>query len=428
MKKRLSVIAVLVLTCLTAFFMSGCGKNNGADKTPAGSGNSNVTTIVHSTDSVTPTEMPTEMPKDDNGLLFVPTSEYLTDEKNAPVVSNYGLKSILEDTEGYVCFVTAFTPADLVIPDTYNDLPVLAVTDADNQRIQLKSLTIGKNVRVLFGFLNSVDSTLHDIVIPANVTSIVSAFYYLKDATITFEGNPHMSFVFWYSKSIRLVVGDADMLTQLKESSLFHFEDKLSAEDAEIGTKEYFDYTAGLDTEALLERGVSHFQEKLDSGKEVTPEKAAGYASFLDGPVVHMSLCPAIYSKDYFTTDRDALLAECAPEYMDPRDAAERYPEDYYSPKTETPKVYFIIEKTGGEFAGYTSMIYYMYFRISVRDIETDELICWFTARPGYAPKTLKVGGVDSGVFGENGRSYLRDESKQSTTSLYCLHRYFPAK
>ena len=421
MKKRLQIIIILAVVVICTFFANGCGNRN--TKNPASQ-----TVTITATPTFTVTVQPTEEPEEDNGLSFVSVKEYMNDEKNDATVSNTGIKQWLGNEEGYICIVKAYAPEDLVIPDEYEGQPVVGLTANSNLKLRLESLSIGKNVKCIWSFLNGVDSTLKDIVIPENVTYIYGSFYYLQDATITLQGYPAISFAFAYSKSIKLVVKDEKMLSQLKENSLYHFEDKLSRDDVDLGTQEYFDYTAGLNSAEIFERGVSHFQEKLDAGKEVSPEAAGAYASLLDGPVVTMEKCPKIYAKDYFTTDRSALLAECEPRYVEPREVTEYLPEVYYSPKNDAPQVYFIIEKMGGTFAGYQGTIYYINYRISVRNIETDELLCWFTIKPGYAPRTLQINGINSGVFADNGRSYLKDEEGKAITYLYCLRKYFPAK
>ena len=418
MKRHSSVMIALLLTAAAMFGMSGCDSQK-----PADSGTPKTVTAT----PVPATEAPTEAPVD-TGFLYVPVQEYLTNRNYSVLVTNYHLKDYIAGVDGYVCIVNSKAPAQLVIPDEHEGKPVVALTGAENTRIYLESVQIGRNVKCIFKFLYDNDSGLKEIVVPENVLTLDASFCYLSGATITLEGNPSMAFPFIYSKNLKLVVRDAEVLRQVRDSGLFDFEKMLTHDDVELGTKEYFEFSKAIDPAVILEKGVSHFQETLDPEKEIAPEQAGEYASFLDGPIVSMVKCPAIDADDYNTTTRSALLAEAEPEYLDVRQAAERYADDYYSPKTESPKVYFVVEKTGGKFAGYQALIYYMHYRISVRDIETDELLCWFRAVPGYGPTTVKVGGVDSGVYGDNGRSYLRAEDGSQTTELYCVHRYFPGK
>ena len=200
-------------------------------------------------------------------------------------------------------------------------------------------------------------------------------------------------------------------------------------------TNAWTDYSDKVDGEELLARGQEHFQEELDPDKRIDQDDAYQYAVYLDGPVITMENSPAIDYTEYYDMDHDKLLKESEPVYISVETVADTYPMSFYSPKTESPEIYFIVEKLGGKDAGYfdtttkevNEIIYYIAFRISIRNIETDELICWFTSEMGYSPKTMTLDqyGMCDYLFLDNGQKYLRSKGGNKITSLYCLYRLF---
>ena len=86
--------------------------------------------------------------KTEGGLIFASVSS-MSDKK-------YITDSIWYDDVkgGYACIVTADAPADIVIPDEYKGHPVnllMSELSASDQ-VRFNSLTIGKNVAVIYSF------------------------------------------------------------------------------------------------------------------------------------------------------------------------------------------------------------------------------------------------------------------------------------
>lgn len=200
-------------------------------------------------------------------------------------------------------------------------------------------------------------------------------------------------------------------------------------------TNQWTDFSDKVDGDELLARGQEHFQEELDSDLEIDSNDASEYAVYLDGPVVTMQNCPAIESSEYFDMDHDELIEEVTPIYISVEEIGDTYPLSYYTPKTNAPEIYFIVEKMGGRDAGFFNLdtgevdyiVYFMVIRISVRDIKTDELICWFEAEMGQSHDTLVLtNGMCDDLFIDNNHRYLRSKGGNAITPLYCLYRFFP--
>ena len=352
------------------------------------------------------------------------------------------LEAFLDSAEGYVCIIEQNAPSDIVIPDEYDGLPVYVVTTRryvkqDTSYIvkgTINSITFGKNVKYLnCVFMDGEGGNIRELVIPENVQEIRASFRQMRDATVYLEGAPYCNQAFEYPESVVIRTATADGMAavyddmeELVYSTPYYDQRYL------VGTNEIFNREEGIDKDTLLERGQSHFCEELDQSKKIDPSSAASYVRFADGPVVTMDTCPSISSSLYLEQDRQSIIESSGPRYLDIAYTAARYAEDMYEYGDDSASgVYFIVEKTGGTgvsyFAGTGATIateadYLMGFRVSIRDIDTDELICWFETTEGYAPER-KVSGTRT--FEEGGRHYMRDENSKVITSSYVVHKYF---
>ena len=140
------------------------------------------------------------------------------------------------------------------------------------------------------------------------------------------------------------------------------------------------------------------------------------------------STCPEIKPSEYTKLGRDALLKSTEAVYESVADNAwSNSRSGYPTGMKETPTVYFIAEKMGGIAVEYTGNVgdktyYKMVYRISVRDIETDELLCWFEAETGDAPGKIES---TTPLYKEGDRTYFQEGVSTDVTPWYVVKKYF---
>jgi len=370
------------------------------------------------------------------GLTFVRLEKYAK-EKNLN-----GQKFVIGNKDKYVCIVGNDAPSDLVIPDEYKGVPVYMLSSDLDQTstVRFSSISIGKNVGVISQFavddnscenlteliipegvknirysfrncrsltrlvlpesLKTVENgflgmkSLKSVSIPEGVESIRFSFDDMSDAEISVAGNTYFSSCLNNSANVTLILNDESQMENVAGDLLAITVPADVRKSIHIGTRDLLDYSAMADEEAVLNMGQTHFCEVLDPAKEIDPSEAGSYAKFLDGPVVTVETCPNVRRNEYTEQDRTALLEEAHLLYLGIDCMAGYNPSRYYHPDTsKAPSVYFIAEKMVGHGESYIGsnggeVIYHMAYRISVRNIQTDALICWFVAETGKAPRS----------------------------------------
>ncbi len=117
--------------------------------------------------------------KTEGGLIFASVSS-MSDKK-------YITDSIWYDDVkgGYACIVTADAPADIVIPDEYKGHPVKLLMSelSASDQVRFNSLTIGKNVAVIYSFaaygINCFEN-VKELVMPESLRHIYNSFFNCK--------------------------------------------------------------------------------------------------------------------------------------------------------------------------------------------------------------------------------------------------------
>ena len=379
--------------------------------------------------------------KDDSaegGLAFVNVKDYSRD--NYLTISD---EQISELADGYVCVVGNGAPGDLVIPDEYNGSPVYILTSDDgaDSSQRFSSVEIGSNVRYILSFANHDECAdipalalpsgiigiknslsgmraVNTLTIPEDVSRIDSSFERMSNADVIVAGAPQFVACFYDSESVNIMISNDDLYSDIA-TGFSDSSEHLSG--ITLGTEDFINYSQMADEQGILDMGATHFCEALAPDKEITPEQAGEYARFLDGPVVSVECCPAIPYSKYLEQDREELLNGSGLVCFSISDVARYMPGRYYPADTsKAPDVYFIVEKTGGESVEYTNGTYYhMHYRISVRSIEDDGLICWFTTSEGEAPAT------NPPFFTEGDRKYLKGEHNSISSPQYVVLKYF---
>ncbi|MBQ6230415.1 MAG: hypothetical protein IJJ74_04780 [Eubacterium sp.] len=364
-----------------------------------------------------------EVQKD--GMTFVKLKDYLNDKKtDSSRVKD--LKKAYNDEDGYICIVGNNASIDIVVPDKIEGSPVIALTSKENISLKPRSVQIGSNVKYIDHF-NLDCSSVKELTVPDNVTFIDSSFPRMKDAVVTIEGEPKISTSFYNSDEVTVYVGELDYLSKIAGNFTYVTDEPDKLNKFKVGTEELIKYSENVEPDALLARAQEHFGEELDPGKKISEDVAGGYADYLDGPVISVKECPAIDYPEYDNMNKQMILAETEAYYVSVTTVADMFPEDAYQPKIDKPQKYFIVEKIGGikvDYIGADKDYYKMVFRVSVRNIETDELAFWFEATPGYAPSAIRSDDSGWSRITEGGRTYFGDYDGNRVTPEYVIHKY----
>ena len=516
MKKTFTAFVSLFVFLICAL-ITGCG-NDTASQTPSQSS-------LHIETGVT-----------ENGLTFVKAIFYIKDhDMFLPSETDFESVEIADDkdvyrnylADSYVCIVEKDAPAEIEIPDIFQDYPVFYVTSASDSDGSQKfsSITFGKNVKYVAGFaLNGECSDMKLLYFPGNVEYIINSFsgcdnlqkitapgagYYIDsfngcsgletlslsggntisgsfndcdnltginllattsiinsfngcdrlvsaelksvttavnssfdngmDFTLNLEGTPIVITDCFLNSSANIAVPSQYLMGDISVVYSEGAGDPLPGSDmpadVEIGTAALLEYSDYVDRNDIYERAYSHIYGDLDPEKEIDPSESKQYANLFDGPVLTVASVPTMTEssgiKDGYS--RASVLAAIKPVYHSIAEVGQNLITDYYSPNPgNIPSVYFVAEKYIGDLETYritingietynTESYNYMNYRISVWDIETDELICWFTYRSGYAPDWI---GNDS-LYTESDIQFFSNPDGSPVTPLTVLSDLF---
>lgn len=378
MRKQLLAVFIMLTVILSSLCFSGCYHEENAD-----------------------------------GLTFITFRDYKT--KNP---GDFVHKSTDDAEDGYVCRIEKDAPEDIVIPDEFKGKPVCFVTMTDEEGVYpFKSVTFGKNVRAIDGFIsfkqefpNLREIVLPDslvwisdsfkdienieITIPGSVEDIFNSFIILKNTVVKFEKDYDENTLpdFHYdsfsggakenkNENVRIIIPDEAKAPLIAESI-----DDLH--EIEIGSKDIFAYSDAVDRESLCRQAKSFFGAVLDESKKIEPAEAKRYASMLDGPIVVTKDC---------CEDQLKYSSESEPEYISVASMLMKYPEADLIKNHQQPAVYCVAERTQGyshsygftNFAAYT--LYEMRYRISLRNIADGELLAWYEVDTGIAPDSKEI-------------------------------------
>ena len=385
----------------------------------------------------------------ENGLTFMSIGDYASSihKKTADVVQY----CILDDADGYACRIEADAPADVVIPDEYDGKPVtLVAMTGEEGTYPFKSVTFGKNVKAIYNCMavkqsfpqltkivlpDSLKSIRHslnwlenvEVTVPASIEKIEYSFIALKNVTVRLEKeiaeddymtisseNNFQPYSERNPENVKIIIQDesgaAVIAKRITDHTVIEF-DKLKG--IEIGTEEALAYSDAVDADALCVRAKEFFGAELDETKKVDPDYAGRHVSLPVGPIVVTSDC----CEDQFSysADSPAELVSTAIMQMN-------YPDADLMRGESAPAVYCIAERTKGASHSYGDAggfgvfsVYEMRYRISLRRIEDDELICWYEVDTGYAPDSKSIRSTAT----------LEDIKKSlgyQTGAFYCLY------
>ncbi len=458
--KRIVAIPSIMLMISTLMLFAGC--NGGTGNTGNTSeGKSDVKGIT------------------ENGLTYYTLLDY-SKIGDLPF-GRSNLVSVEEDlkdrgiAEDYICVVEDDAPKDLVIPDEFNGGSVVILTSNPETAGDLRfdSIQFGKNLIYIYRFamfgecenvtelsfpakVKSIQEAFHnckslsrlefgeefyyadvsfykceslkEFEIPAGAGNLESSFQGLTDAKITFNKVPYrLMDCFAYSENLVVVLKDTEGMDEMNFSYPYDSVREIPY-DFVIGTEEVLAYSDLADEDAILQKGTGHFCETLDADKKIDPADAKKYAEIYDGPIVTVETCPEIKPSEYTKLGRDALLKSTEAVYESVADNAwSNSRSGYPTGMKEAPTVYFIAEKMGGIAVEYTGNVgdktyYQMVYRISVRDIETDELLCWFEAETGDVPGKIES---TTPLYKEGDRTYFQEGVSTDVTPWYVVKKYF---
>ncbi len=341
--------------------------------------------------------------------------------------------------DAYACNIEKFTGTSLTVPSTFQNKPVIAVW-GDNTNIT--DLRIGEGVLAVE---KSALRSLQTAVIPASVVCLNEAFRSAQLTEVTFSGN--VSRISWLSFSncgslekvtflgdvgtisscfrdcpklkevvfngkVRELSGSAFSSCPALKSVTLPAETVVGDEvfrrpekyDAAYLPEDTSEYCRRYDIGKLEAAALGSLGSALDPEKEIAPADAVHYKDRFNGPVLYTDQCPDCeytdYSPEFLPDDlviRTADVGEI--EYFHSGTVYTK--EKAESVRNGSSPVICCLCETCGYSKGpdYTlsSNNYYLWYRISLWDTETNTLVAWYTERNGYAPGsyTIGVGGKD---------------------------------
>ena len=361
----------------------------------------------------------------ENGLTFMSIGDYASsiNHKKADLVEY----CILDDADGYACRIEADAPADVVIPDEYDGKPVtlVAMTGVEGT-YPFTSVTFGKNVKAIYNCMavrqsfpqltkivlpDSLKSIRHslnwlenvEITVPASIEKIEYSFIGLKNVVVRLEKDIAEDDYMTLSsedcfqpysdreiENVKIIVpneaGAAVIAKRITDHTIIEY-DRLKG--IEIGTEEVLAYADQVDPDALCAQAKAFFGAELDESKKVSPDYADRHVSLPVGPIVVTSEC--CDEQFEYSADSAAELVSTAIMQM-------TYPDADMMKGEAAPVVYCIAERTKGASHSYgygvgygLFSVYEMRYRISIRNITDDELICWYEVDTGYAPDSKSI-------------------------------------
>lgn len=361
-----------------------------------------------------------------DGLTYVDAKEYF---KKVGWSNQY--EDYLGDADGYACRIETDAPADVKVPDDYNGKPVVFVTmDTQNENTALRSITVGKNVLAICNIISLGSSpNLEQITMTGSIRKITPYPWQYSDFVLRIEGEIKDTAAFFEKafeeplyrmNNLRIVVDRQEYAESIKNNMMqrmeqdhwrYQYYQSLEEDEKdqkytlfelpEVGTPETFAYSDKVDKDALCAAARQCFGKELDESKKISEKEAASYRDQMDGPLV---MSKEISEKQF------EYISEADPEYVSIAYMS-LFMDDYIKTDRE-PDVYCVVERAlgpsnsygfsktySGSPADYVETYYHTQYRISLRKIEDNELICWFETTTGSAPDKTKMGSRDIGVL-----------------------------
>ena len=409
------------------------------------------------------------------GLRFHPLSSYYyryATEKKGRRDFEYKKLSFTEQYSGnadevYVCEIQNGCPDSVVIPSSFDGIPVIALTGPESAE-PLTSLVIETGIRYierccLYG------SGLNSSSIPESVEDIYNSFDDCDSVSSliingnidliynSFQPRPEKVIIYGKIKQLQYAFGGITGERTRDTGLILLYDDALIPEDyfanrsdiiAHV-TKTLFDYRDSFDPDAFMEEAKKHIGADFPEEKKISVEEAPRYAQTLNGPVVGMKHCPdCVWTKrlDY----QPKLLYSGQDPYgvyfVSVDEIEYNYPGTLYTEEKamktmqgETPLIYCLSEKIGHSENGVsyvsgpdmkqnlnalTWVYYHMVFRISFWEAGADEPIAWYIYESGKERK--KVANTSDIYFVDgvhDGYLFLLEDGLIEPTSLTTVEK-----
>ena len=359
--------------------------------------------------------------------------------------SNLGGYDFLRDCKEedvYICDIREVTASELEVPATFRNRPVIAVighcTEANEALVTLK---ISEGIRYLerienFRALNKVElpstlvslndafqscPALEEITVTGDI-ELVCGFSFQKCSAlerVTFLGNVQTitDFSFRECHSLKDVVfqghvgaierysfNECPALTSIVLSGDTVLEETVFARprdySPEFVSDAVLDYCRLYNADALKEQARTVLGQPFDPEKEISAEKAADFSDRFNGPILAMDQCPDCHYSQY---SAQVLPEGLALSIIDVSEIEYTYSGTVFSPeKAErvydgtAPLLYCLCEvigySDGPEYTFSGRPASYLWYRISLWEQGSNELIAWYTCKNGSAPGTYTLG------------------------------------
>ncbi|MBO4872802.1 MAG: leucine-rich repeat domain-containing protein [Lachnospiraceae bacterium] len=393
-------------------------------------------------------------------------------------LGGYDFLTKCKDQDVYICDIREVSTAELTVPSEFKGKPVVAVIGSPTGgNSTLTSLKIGEGVLYLERIANL--SALKSVTLPSSVTFLKDAFEncpLLEE--IVFPGKIGWIGGFSFRKcsalqrvTFREDVGtvtsfafaDCPVLSEVRfeksvgELQRYVFQGcfRLTAVELPAGTvvektvferpydydpaylpQTVLDYDLAFDAESLRQAALSVLGEALDPQKEISQEEAQSFADRLNGPILVTETCPDCYFYDYAP---EALPKEPSLRLIPVSEIEYAFSGTVYTPEKAAgltaksqPPTYCLFEyigyADGPQYNYVLSAGYYLWYRVSLREADTGNLLAWYTVKTGYAPASFTAGKDRINYdlqTGDGTRSYFLNQDGTKPLPFNCVIQDF---
>ena len=385
-------------------------------------------------------------------------------------LGGYDFLQYCENQDVYICDIGNTDSTELVVPSHYKNKPVVAViSTAFNGNDALASLKIEDGILYLESIKNF--SSLKTVVLPSSVTYLMDAFkncpaleevifpgkiscigrssfqkcsalqrvifrddvetltdFAFSDCAVLdeviFEKNVTELRRYVFQGCYRLTSVELPAGVSLDDTV---FERPYDYEPAYL-SQTVLDYDQRYDAEAVRQAALSVLGSELDPQKEIQQEKAKKLAELLNGPILVTEKCPDC---SYFDYSPEMLPGDLSLQLIPVSEIEYVFSGTVYTEEKaagNAPLVFCLYEyigySKGPAYVIGNNIAYYLWYRVSLWDMEQENLLAWYTVRTGYAPGSYKLGEdkISYELPTGDGTKYffLKEDGKQPIP-LHCV-------
>ncbi|MBO6046542.1 MAG: leucine-rich repeat domain-containing protein [Erysipelotrichaceae bacterium] len=362
------------------------------------------------------------------------------------------------DDKAYICSYNAnYANNDTIeIPAKFKKKPVIAATSTSFNN-SVKSVVFSEGIEYIENGFSGL-SALQEITFPSTLKAIYSSFTNCQSLETVHLTNEMRKIDYSFTDCANLKDLDFSQPVNTISHSFTncpllkrviipgkcnHYSSFNDDTTILFGKKEIIEYSETyIDSNALTKQAKSHIAKDFDESKRVFVNDTTNFSGFKDykdkinGPIVVTKSCPDCLYKDY---GKDKLPKKLELSTVEVYTIENSYPDTVYTEskieqiKNKEPIIYCFVEMIGyAKGPTYTfggnNVGSYLYYRISIWNHSTNELLAWGIIDTGYAPSSFTWGKdtvTFSVPFGDNStKSFFLEKDDIKPTPLYVVGKY----